>query len=144
MSKQLVSIIILSLNNYYIKYICTEITVHPQSVNTTLNSTVNFTCEAVADLIDLRVNDMSAVNIDVVSKGFTQHPQEPLNDGRLRRVLTAKTLKYNNNTNISCRAINGKKVYSNIAVLRIQGEVVIYIFFIKQFPTKNQFLSFIN
>ena len=33
---------------------CTEITVHPQSVNTTLNSTVSFTCEAVADLIDFQ------------------------------------------------------------------------------------------
>ena len=117
-------------NNYYIKYICTEITVHPQSVNTTINSTVNFTCEAVTDLIDFRVNDTSAVNIDVVSKGFTQHPQQSLSGGKLRRMLTVKTLQYNNNTNISCRAINGKKVYSDIAVLRIQGEVIICIFLV--------------
>ena len=76
----------------------------------------------------------------VVSKGFTQHPQEPLSDGKLRRVLTAKTLQYNNNTNISCRAINGEKVYSDIAVLRIQGEVIISIFSVKNLPTNNQLI----
>ena len=40
----------LSQLSYY-----TDITVHPQSVNTTLNSTVNFTCEAVTDEISFRI-----------------------------------------------------------------------------------------
>ena len=43
----------------------TDITVHPQSVNTTLNSTVNFTCEAVAEDIVFRVNDISAANVNI-------------------------------------------------------------------------------
>ena len=48
----------------------TEITVHPQSVNTTLNSTVNFTCEAVADTINFRVNYELAADTNIVTRGF--------------------------------------------------------------------------
>ena len=49
-----------------------DITLHPQSINTTLNSTVNFTCEAVVDLIDFKVNTNSADIVDVLNKGFIQ------------------------------------------------------------------------
>ena len=38
-------------------------------------------------------------------------------------MLKAKAFEYNNNTNISCRAQNGNRAFSNIAVLRIQGEL---------------------
>ena len=38
-------------------------------------------------------------------------------------MLEAMAYGDNNNTNISCRAQNGNKKYSNIAVLRIQGEL---------------------
>ena len=98
------------------------VTVHPQSVNTTLNSTVSFTCEAIADEITFRVNDESAANADVIRKGFTQQLQESLGDGKKRRVLLAEAFKDNNNTNISCRAIDLGIVYSNYAVLAIQGK----------------------
>ena len=64
---------------------------------------------------------MSATFANVINKGFTQQPAETLNDGKLRRVLLTKAFKDNNNTNISCRAINSVIVYSDIAVLRIQG-----------------------
>ena len=101
----------------------TDITVHPQSVNTTLNSTVNFTCEALGDLITFRVNDTLAANNDT-NKGFMEQPQDTLSGGIKRRVLTVKALENNNNTNISCRAINSNITYSNIAVLRIQGELI--------------------
>ena len=103
----------------------TEITVHPQSVNTTLNSTVSFTCEAIADLIDFQVNDSSADTVDVVNKGFTQQSADPINGGKLRRTLFAEALKDNNNTNISCRAYGSMNVNSDIAVLRIQGELML-------------------
>ena len=104
----------------------TEITVHPQSVNTTLKSTVSFTCEAVAVLIDFRVNDSSADTANVVSKQFTQQSAHTLNGGKLRRVLLAEALKDNNNTNISCRAYGSPvNVNSDIAVLRIQGELML-------------------
>ena len=104
----------------------TEITVHPQSVNTTLNSTVSFTCEAVADLIDFQVNDSSADTANVVDKGFIQQSAYPINGGKLRRVLLAETLEDNNNTNISCRAYGFPvNINSDIAVLRIQGELML-------------------
>ena len=103
----------------------TDITVHPQSVNTTLNSTVIFTCEAVADEITFRVNDMSATFVNVINKGFTQQSTMSLSGGKLRRVLLAKALQDNNNTNISCKAVNSEIIYSDIAVLRIQGELML-------------------
>ena len=103
----------------------TDVTVHPQSVNTTLNSTVSFTCEAVADEITFRVNDISATFVNVINKGFNQQSAESLSDGEVRRVLLAKALEDNNNTNVSCRAINSEIVYSDIAVLRIQGELML-------------------
>ena len=107
----------------------TDITVHPQSVNTTLNSTVNFTCEAVADIITFRVvNNMPAVENKSINKGFTEQSQDTLSGGIKRRVLTAEALEDNNNTNISCRAVDynvSDIVDSDIAVLRIQGELIL-------------------
>ena len=105
----------------------TDITVHPQSVNTTLNSTVSFTCEAVADDISFRVNGTPASE-HINGMNITQQPQDTLSGGIKRRVLTVKALKDSNNTNISCRAINynvSDIVDSDIAVLRIQGELIL-------------------
>ena len=102
-----------------------DITVHPQSVNTTLNSTINFTCEAVAVEISFRVNDDSASDTGVINRGFFQQPQNTLSDGRKRRVLLAKALIDNNNTNIVCRAIQAQILYSDIALLRIQGQLML-------------------
>ena len=65
-----------------------EIIVHPQSVNTTLNSTVNFTCEAVGNEISFRVNTMSAANKDIVDRGFIQQLQNTLSDGRKKSVIS--------------------------------------------------------
>ena len=103
----------------------TDITNHPQSVNTTLNSTVSFTCEAVADTISFKVNNKSAANNDIVIKGFIQQPIDTLSNDTIRRVLIARALEDNNNTNISCRVINSEIVCSDIAVLRIQGELML-------------------
>ena len=102
-----------------------DITVHPQSVNATLNSRVNFTCEAVADTITFIVDDEIAGSINNTDRGFVEKSQDTLSDGRKRRVLSAKALENNNNTNISCRAINSETVTSDIAVLRIQGELML-------------------
>ena len=110
---------------YYIITFLIDITVHPQSVNTTLNSTVTFTCEAVTDDIIFRVNDTSASDTYIINKGFIQQPQKTLSDGKKRRVLLVEALIDNNNTNISCRAINSQIVTSDIAVLRIQGELIL-------------------
>ena len=115
------NIIVITITYYY-----PEITVHPQSVNTTLNSTVSFTCEAVVDTIIFQVNDTSAANVDIVNRGFKQQLIYTLNGSEVRRVLIAQALVDNNNTNISCKAVNsGNVVYSDIAVLRIQGELML-------------------
>ena len=68
---------------------------------------------------------MSAANEGVANRGFKQQPQTTLSGDRKRRVLSVEALKDNNNTNISCRAINSDIGYSNIAVLRIQGELML-------------------
>ena len=68
---------------------------------------------------------MSASNKDIVNKGFTQQIQHVLSDGKKRRVLLAKAFKDNNNTNISCRAYGSMIIDSDIAVLRIQGELML-------------------
>ena len=113
-----------NFDHHMISTTFTDITVHPQSVNTTLNSTVNFTCEAVAEDIVFRVNDTSAANKNINNRGFTQQPAHTLNGGKLRRTLSAKALKDNNNTNISCKAYGSMKD-SDIAILRIQGELML-------------------
>ena len=106
-----------------------EITVHPESRNTTLNSTVCFTCEAnTLDIIFL-VDGTLASHADVINRGFTQKGVEDLGNGKWRRMLLTKALENKNNTNISCRAQNGNRNYSNIAVLRIQGELEHYYIF---------------
>ena len=68
---------------------------------------------------------MSATFANIINKGFTQQPAESLSNGKVRRALLAKALQDNNNTNISCTAINSAIVYSEIAVLRIQGELML-------------------
>ena len=122
MSNQLVSVIIwLSwLLQHYI-----EIIVHPQSVNTTLNSTVSFTCEAIAELIVFKANDMS-LSIGNIARGFKQKEQTRLNGMKKKRVLSVTAFQDNNNTNISCRAYGDPvNINSDIAVLRIQGELML-------------------
>ena len=110
-----------------ISYNITDITVHPQSVNTTLNSTVDFTCEANTLDITFLVDNTLALAADVINRGFTQQGVENLGNGKWRRVLLAKAFEDNNNTNISCRAYGsqGQKVFSDIAVFRIQGELIL-------------------
>ena len=64
--------------------------------------------------------------MDIVSKRFTQQSGHTLNDGKLRKVLLAEALEDNNNTNISCRAYGFPvNINSDIAVLRIQGELML-------------------
>ena len=60
------------------------------------------------------------------SRGFSQQDQSSLNEMKKRRVLIAETFEDNNNTNISCTAYGSPvNVNSDIAVLRIQGELML-------------------
>ena len=101
----------------------TDITVHPESRNTTLNSSINFICEANILDITFLVNGTLAIAADIVNRGFIQQGVEDLGSGKWRRVLLVKASEDNNNTNISCRVISTQTVYSDIAVLRIQGKL---------------------
>ena len=100
------------------------ILVHPLSVNTTVNfGQVNFTCEARAQFINFRVNNTPADDSNIVNKGFHQQNIEPVND-TIRRILLVDPQKSNNNTNISCVAINTSplsKDTSSTVLLLIQG-----------------------
>ena len=68
---------------------------------------------------------MSASDVHIVNRGFTQQLQNTLSNGKKRRVLSAKAFENNNNTNISCRAYSSMIIDSDIAVLRIQGELML-------------------
>ena len=99
-----------------------DITVQPVSINTTLNSTVIFTCEAIADELTFRVNNKPATDADVISKGFAVATS---GTGGIRRgELQAIAYDYNNNTNIKCRVSTdspSETLFSDTAVLLIQG-----------------------
>ena len=68
---------------------------------------------------------MSAANENVVNRGFTQQSIHTFSGGIKKRALLAKAFEDNNNTNISCRAYGSMNIDSDIAVLRIQGELML-------------------
>ncbi|XP_019857985.1 PREDICTED: uncharacterized protein LOC109586252 [Amphimedon queenslandica] len=101
MSTMILNLIFLLLLQYID---CADINVHPVSINTTLNSTVVFSCEAIADDLSFRVNNTPATNIGVIAKGFSE---TVFNNGGTREAeLEAMAYDYNNNTEVKCRAIN--------------------------------------
>ena len=82
----------------------TGIVVPPKSVFGALNRTVNFTCTAVTQEIEWKVNGRPVDSV-LVSRGFDDSsPLITLNATQnLRtRKLTVLASAYNNNTNISC------------------------------------------
>ena len=93
------------------------------SINTTLNSTVYFTCEAIADEVSFRVNGEQANHDNV--KGFTTSTSGTGGpNGTRTGKLQAIAYDFNNNTEIKCRASNDDPesvVFSNTSLLLIQG-----------------------
>ena len=101
----------------------TDIIEQPVSINTTLNSTVIFTCKASAYELSFRVNGKPANDEVVKKKGFSELTKNVSIGIRLGE-LQAIAYNHNNNTNIKCRASNdnpGTIVFSNTVVLLIQG-----------------------
>ena len=106
-----------------------KFTLDPESKNTTLNSTVNFTCEATpVEELNFRVNDESANHRVVMDKGFTQSTKT--NGSGTTRIGTLQAIARgsNNNTNITCRATNDDPAvnYSDTALLLIQGSECLF------------------
>ena len=94
----------------------------PVSINTTLNSTVVFSCEAIADQLSFLVDGEAADNEAIIDKGFSA---TSTNNGGTRKVeLQAIAYNHNNNTKVTCRAVTYdplQAVSSNISVLMVQG-----------------------
>ena len=90
-------------------------------MNTTLNLTVNFTCEATGSIINFFVNNSEpAGDQSIRNEGFVELTQVTINGTIRRRTLSVHARETNNNTDIYC-STNGVK--SNNATLRIQGKV---------------------
>ena len=93
------------------------------SINTTLNSTVIFTCVAATKHLIFKVNDTLASDEKVKRKGFVESTKDsgPFKNGTLRAIA----YDFNNNTNITCKASNNDDPpavnYSKPALLSIQG-----------------------
>ena len=91
------------------------------SVNTALNSTVNFTCEATGvDFIHFLANCTSVEDTDIKNRGFYYD--------NTRHTLSVLAQAINNNTIISCVGEIGT-IYSHNATLMIQGTLINYFFF---------------
>ena len=111
-----------SMENQVTSLFYLDITLQPVSINTTLNFTVTFTCEAIADELTFRVNNKPSNDAGVMNKGFSVTTSNT--GGTIRAELQAIAYDYNNNTNIRCRASNDDPftiLFSNTAVLMIQG-----------------------
>ncbi|XP_019853923.1 PREDICTED: uncharacterized protein LOC109583152 [Amphimedon queenslandica] len=101
----------------------TNITVQPVSINTTLNSTVVFSCEAEgAHELNFRVNDTQATHNSFTESGF--NVTTTTSNNTMRAKLQATAYEDNNNTNVTCIAHhddNDTPIHSNVATLIIQG-----------------------
>uniref|UniRef100_A0A1X7T8J0 Fibronectin type-III domain-containing protein n=1 Tax=Amphimedon queenslandica TaxID=400682 RepID=A0A1X7T8J0_AMPQE len=105
-------------------FLCADgFTVQPVSINTTLNSTVNFSCEATGDydVLNFYADGIQANREEIRNRGFEVTITET--DGVVRGVLTAKANGINNNTNVTCVAssLSILPVTSNTVFLMIQG-----------------------
>ena len=97
------------------------VSVRPVSINASLNSTVQFNCEAQnAIIVHFYIGNTPAVDEINEKKGFYESPQDTIN-GTTTRSLVVFAQKTNNNTNITCDIFPGN-VKSEIATLRIQGK----------------------
>ena len=93
------------------------------SLNTSLNSTVTFTCEASGvSAIVFYVDSTLAKHQSIIERGFDELPQATINNTIERRILSVYAQEINNNTIIYCIASPGD-IRSSNATLRIQGKV---------------------
>ena len=110
-------------NKLIISYFILDYVHQPISVNTTLNATVTFSCQARdVDSIDFFVNGTPVAYRSIMEKGFEQSQSTCKSNNITTAVLTVWAQEINNNTNISCDVAPGD-IHSTIAVLKIQGIV---------------------
>ena len=96
-------------------------------MNTSLNSTVTFTCEATGVFfIFYYVGEIPASQDININRGFTELDQVTINGTIRRRQLSVHAREINNNTYVYCVASPGDIISDN-ATLTIQG-IVMYQF----------------
>ena len=102
--------------------ISTDITSSPQSVNTTLNRVVKFSCSYVGDIIRWEANGRRIFD---GQNGF-EITDVPLTSTSVMSTLTVVTSLDKNNTNITCTAfaLGSETVESEPALLLLQGKRV--------------------
>ena len=114
------------LLGFLIKCSLAEYITQPVSLNTSLNSTVTFTCEATGvSVILFYVGENPAAESINGNRGFTELDQDTIN-GTIRRQLSVHAREINNNTYVYCFAVPSN-IRSDNATLTIQG-IVMYQF----------------
>ena len=94
----------------------------PESVNVSINSSVLFSCTAIADSLLFYVNGTSASNSNIEKLGFALTSESVVSDELERNLTLSKATANLNYTEIFCRAKgNGGSNDSDIALLLIQG-----------------------
>ena len=115
------------LFGFLIKCCLAEYVTQPVSLNTSLNSTVTFTCEATdVSFIFFYVGEIPASENINFNRGFIELNQESINGTIRRRRLSVHAREINNNTYVYCFAIPDG-IRSDNATLTIQG-IVMYQF----------------
>ena len=110
-----------------IKCYLAEFITQPVSLNTSLNSTVTFTCEATGvSVILFYVGETPAAEHINTNRGFTELEQVTINGTIRRRQLSVHAREINNNSVIYCVAVPSN-IRSDNATLTIQG-IVMYQF----------------
>ncbi|XP_019858544.1 PREDICTED: uncharacterized protein LOC109586777 [Amphimedon queenslandica] len=123
------SFLCVSLYLVILSSICTEaeFITQPVSLNTSLNSTVTFTCEAIGvSFIFFIVNEAPASQDTNANRRFEEIAQETINGTIRRRQLSVHAREINNNTCVYCFA-SPDNIRSGNATLTIQG-IVMYQF----------------
>ena len=102
--------------------------VHPTSITAVDGSTAEFTCTADnTDTILYFVDQISALSMSIMDKGFNQLGPELLDTLVTRRNLSVTVSSLYNNTEILCKAIGtNTNVNSNTATLTVQGNTRVH------------------
>uniref|UniRef100_A0A1X7T2V4 Fibronectin type-III domain-containing protein n=1 Tax=Amphimedon queenslandica TaxID=400682 RepID=A0A1X7T2V4_AMPQE len=109
------------LFGFLIRCCLTKYVTQPVSLNTSLNSTVTYTCEATGvSFILFYVGQIPASEDINSNKGFVELNQVTINGTIRRRQLSVHAREINNNSIIYCFAVPGE-VRSDNATLTIQG-----------------------
>ena len=87
------------------------------------------------DEVDFLVNETATNKLNIYQAGFIESTVDNLNATTQRLNLTATALSQYNNTEVLCRGINTVglmtfAVFSEVAVLLVQGEFVVCIIII--------------